>query len=258
MTLTRTLLLLLLTVPLGCREESTVAARPSTIASPETSETNQRSRRTKGPEVTEGESEAYREAYSLLFDTESRARKAIELLIAGKELTELGERELNLLCWAYNELHDYEKQLEASRHLWELYPDGETSTHWICASLNDSRAFAKNTSPVLDFISQALAEGKGNARDLLTLKACVLVAAKDMNQTDAERRVAVSDLLVQAYCSGLPSSAHFKTHDYRIVDSPDIFENQFSLREYFTSDERDALKLRMKRANEKAKADSVK
>jgi hypothetical protein len=52
----------------------------------------------------DSDSKAYIHAYELLFDSQARARQAIELLLPeGRKISELGARELSLLCRAYKE-----------------------------------------------------------------------------------------------------------------------------------------------------------
>ena len=251
-------------IALGCRDNPPAAVKSSSIASRVKSSAVVKSSSTSSPETVVAkqqspladrsmlaESDAYKTAYSLLFDSRSRANKAIKLIMAENDIVDLGEKELNLLCWAYNELGDSDKQLEASRRLWELYPDGETSTNWICSSLWNKPAFSKDTSPIFEFVSAAIDRGQGNIRDLLTLKASVVIVAKDRNMTDAERRIAASDLLVQAYCAGPPSSGHFKQREFVVRDSPNFIDFESPFRDYFSSNERDVLKLRMKQARQK-------
>ena len=213
----------------------------------------------ESPRVNESglaESDAYKSAYSLLFDSKSRAKKAIELLMSEKDVADFNEKELNLLCWAYNELGDFDKQLDAARHLWEFYPDGETSTHWICNSLWNKHAFTQDTTPISEFVSAAIERRQGNMRNLLILKASALVVAKGSDMTDVELRMVVSDLLVEAYCAGQPSNSRFNQGDFSIFDSPNFIDFEYQFRDFFTSTERDALKLRMKRAKEKGGPDS--
>lgn len=190
-------------------------------------------------------------AFSLRLNSDSRAKQAVELLLAEKNFVDFNEKELNILCWAYNQLGDCDKQLKASLRLVKLSPNGETSTFWIVNSLWNKHALSNNTTPIFDYISDAIDRGQGNARDLLTLQAVTLTVAKDRNLTDAERRTAVSDLLVRAYCAGPPSGGHFNYSDPRVFDSPDFVASELALQTYFTAQQRDALKLRMTRAKQK-------
>lgn len=197
----------------------------------------------------DSDSQSYKDAYVLLFDSQARAKKAEQLLLDGgkKELGALTERELALLCRVYNELFDVEKQLAASKELWERFSASPEATRWMVNSLLNSMIEDDDVASTMKFVDSALKENKGVRSDLLVLKAKAIMSNK-AKTTDAERRVEIADLLIEAY------ACHEKQTDK--FDFPDLADVRFvdmdtSFATYFSTVERDALKVRMKKVRTK-------
>ncbi len=205
----------------------------------------------------EGDSPAYVQAYELLFDSRARALKAVALLLPeGKQLETLNERELSLLARAYNELGDSKKQLATAERLWELNPGGNGATRWMVNSLLNAYAYTNDSKPLFDFVDKAIKNETGNQRELLVLKATAILARKD-DMKDAERRVAVADLLVEAYASG-PSLPMTEDDSIAFPDSPDFIDYDSTFASFFSTTEREALKLRMRNARTAADKERTK
>ncbi len=142
----------------------------------------------------------YAQAFRLLYPEESardRARRAIQLINPGEELDELSTGELALLCKAYNELGDMEKQYEGARMLWERQPGSPLASQWMLNSLQ-ARLFEENNQPVIDFVDNAIKNGHGNRRELLLLKAKAIILRKTELSIE-ERREQAEALIVEAY-----------------------------------------------------------
>lgn len=189
-----------------------------------------------------GDSPAYVQAYELLFDTRARALKAVALLLPeGKRVETLNERELSLLARAYNELGDSEKQLATAERLWDLKPGGKDATRWMVNSLLNAYAYSDDPKPLFDFVDKAIKNETGNQRELLVLKATAILAHKD-KMKDAERRVEVADLLVEAYASG-PNLPMTEDDSFTFHDSPDFIDYDSAFASFFSTAEMEALKL---------------
>ncbi|MFO1062798.1 MAG: hypothetical protein U0892_02845 [Pirellulales bacterium] len=200
----------------------------------------------------EGDTPAYAQAYELLFDARSRALKAIALLLPeGKAIETLNERELSLLARAYNELGNSTRQLVTARRLWAINPGSASATRWMVNSLLKSYAYKKDSKPLFDFVNNAIEKGTGNKRERLILKATAMLAP-EFSMKDSERRVAVADLLVEAYASG-PGLPIFEEDDsIEVTDSPNFIDREHPFASFFSTAERDALKVRMVNARTSA------
>jgi len=199
----------------------------------------------------DSDSQFYKEAYELLFDSQARAKKAEQLLLDGgkKELAALTERELSLLGRAYNELGNSEKQLVVSKELWARFPSSPDATRWMVNSLLNTMIKEKDIATTIAFVDSALKENKGIRADLLVLKARATMGKKT-KISDAERRVEVEDLLIDAYAC--------KEKTDNRSDFPDLTEVSFvdmdsSFAAYFSTVEREALKVRMQKARDTRK-----
>lgn len=206
----------------------------------------------------QGDSAAYVQAYELLFDSRARALKAVALLSPeGKRLDTLNERELSLLCRAYNELGDSDKQLATAKRLWALKPGSAVSTRWMVNSLWNVHAFTDDLEPLFEFVDNALKKELGNRRELLILKAQAILADKN-GMREAERRVAVADLLVEAYASGPRLPMTDDSDSFALPDSPDFIDYEGSFTSFFSTTEREALKVRMRNARTAAEKERTK
>ncbi len=199
----------------------------------------------------DSDSQSYKEAYELLFDSQARAKKAELLLLDGgkKELAALSERELSLLCRAYNELGNSERQLVVSKELWARFPASSDSTRWMINSLLNTMIKEKDVATTIAFVDSALKENKGLRSDLLVLKARATMGKKT-KISDAERRVEIAELLMEAYACKEKTDNKF--------DFPDLTEVSFvdmdpSFATYFSTVEREALKVRMQKARDSKK-----
>jgi hypothetical protein len=195
---------------------------------------------------SESDSQSYKDAYELLFDSQARAKKAEQLLLDGgkKELAALTERELSLLCRAYNELGIRDRQLVISKELWERFPTSPDATRWMVNSLLNTMIKEKDVAKTIEFVDSALKENKGVRSELLVLKAKATMGKK-ARISDAERRVEIADLLIEAYACKEKTDNKF--------DFPDLTDVSFvdmdpSFATYFSTVEREALKVRMQKA----------
>ncbi len=118
-------------------------------------------------------------------------------------------------------------------------------------SLLNSYAYTDDSKPLIDFVDNALEKGMGNRRELLVLKATAILARKD-GMKDAERRVAVADLLVDAYGSGPGLPMTEDDESFSFPDTPDFIDYDGQFASYFSTTEREALKVRMRNARKAA------
>jgi hypothetical protein len=200
---------------------------------------------------SESDSQSYKDAYELLFDSQARAKKAEQLLLDGnkKELGTLSEKELSLLCRTYNELGIPERQLVVSTELWERFPTSPDATRWMVNSLLNTMFKEKDVAKTINFVDSALKENKGLRSELLVLKARATMG-KNAKISDAKRRVEIADLLIEAYACNEKSDSKFDfpdLTDVSFVDMDPIFAA------YFSSVEREALKVRMQKARDSRK-----
>lgn len=205
----------------------------------------------------DGDSRAYTQAYELLFDSQARALRAVELLLPkGRVIANLNDRELSLLCRAYNELGNFEKQLATARELWNRDPGGASATRWMINSLHNTYALSSDSKPLMEFVEDALSKKQGNRHSLLVLKAKAILAVQK-GMTDAEKRVAISDLLVEAYKSG-PALSVYDEEGFHATDSTDFIDFEINFGNFFSMQERQALKLRMTQARLQADKERTK
>lgn len=196
----------------------------------------------------ETDSAAYTEAYKLLFDSRARAMKARDLLLGkDRQMADLSTRELSLLARSYNELGDGKQQLIVSKEIWKREPGSNEATRWMVNSMLNQYAYSANSQPLFDFVEDALRNGTGNRRALYLLKATALLGQKNGKLSEAEKRVAVADLLVQAYGSG-PDLPLTVDHTVEVVDSPNFIDWEHPFDSYFSGSEREAIKVRMRKA----------
>jgi hypothetical protein len=201
-----------------------------------------------------GDTSPYARAYALLFpeeDMADRARKAISLLTQDRELEALSPRELALICRAYNELLQGDKQLQTARLLWTRAPGSPDATRWMINSLQHIYVFADDNRPLLEFVDKALQDRQGNPRELLVFKAEAIIRQK-RGLTDAQKRNLASDLLVRAYrFEPLPNRDW--PANVRTEDSPNFIDFDQPFCSFFSAAERDSLKLRMQNAKDSRK-----
>ena len=105
-----------------------------------------------------------------------------------KELLALSEKELSLLCRAYNELGQFEKQLEVSKAMWMRFPESPDSTRRIVNSLLNTMRDENDVETTIAFVDSALADKNGLRSNLLVLKARAMLHG-NKKISDAERRV---------------------------------------------------------------------
>jgi hypothetical protein len=194
---------------------------------------------------TFADSPAYKEAYELICDLPERIRKAERLLLANgtRTLRELSANELTLLCRAYNELAEHDKQLAAAQELWGRFPERPAATRWIVNSKLNLLETQNDCDRAIDFADSALKDGRGIRSNLLLLKAEALLRKSAV--PDATKRVMVSDLLIEAYATYEEIPGGEEVGDLGNTDIIDL-NPSFSL--FFSFAERETLKLRMKNA----------
>jgi len=195
------------------------------------------------------DSNAYAEAYKLIFDSEGRARKAEKLLLddGRKLIRDLSVRELILLIRIYAELFDSEKQLEAARALWERDPNSATVTAWMDNALLNNLGKSTTADSIIQFADDNLSKGRGHRRGLLILKARALVS-KNGNVSDAEKKLQITDLLLEASKERVPDSV---LHDFPEFSPGSLLNLNIDWRfsTFFTAPERNELMLKMKQNN---------
>lgn len=205
----------------------------------------------------ETDTKAYSEAYELIYDTESRARKAEQLLLRNGDLsfTELNPRELSLLCKVYNELFEFDKQFEVAKLLWKLEPNSIDGIKWIDNSYRIRFREQGGPEETLKFVEDHLSEGIGNRRFLLILKAralisknidALLTASRDEDRTNHAGRIReiVSELLIQASSEPFPAMKPFPNKESLLLEelSPELLvkrDRVFS--KVFNANEREAI-----------------
>lgn len=203
---------------------------------------------------TPNDTRNYEEAYGLLFDSQTRAEKALRLLTddGSRSLIELNERELSLLCYIFNEIGNSEKQLETATALWKRNPNSTSAVVWMSNSLICKLGTPKGVAEVEAFVDDALKKNLGNQRVLLLLKANTILAKKDI--PDGKKRLEVTDALIAAYVSdGPPLEQGFLS----VVVEPDSIVDLYPFVSFFSQIERESIKERMIKAR-KNKAGSGK
>jgi hypothetical protein len=216
---------------------------------------------------TSADSDEYSEAYDLLYPErtmQKRAEQAVKLLLpAGKKPEALSDKELALLCRAYNQLHKHEEQLAIARVLWKRSPGTRAATENMISGLHNVYMFANDNQPLFDFVDQALKEELGNRRELLVFKAEAVISQRRGLEV-AAKKVLASDLLVEAYCFRPYTMRGFKDGDgtelidIEMRDSPDFIDYESPFGSFFSTEERESIKVRMVQAKENAEASQKK
>lgn len=191
------------------------------------------------------DSMAYKEAYELLFDSQSRARKALNILLKDGSLSplELNDRELSLLCSIYNELGDAKRQLEVASVLWNRDPRSKVAMYLMSDSLLFKLSSDAGVEEVMVFVEEAIKKNHGIRRSLLILKANAVLAKKSI--PDAQKRLEVTDLLVEAYaCDPSPKGEL----NFSAGEVTNFIIDEYSFATFFSESERRTIKARMLRA----------
>lgn len=191
------------------------------------------------------DSKAYKEAYELLFDSQSRARKALNILLKDGSISalELNDRELSLLCSIYNELGDEKRQLEVAYVLWNRDPRSSVAMSLMSDSLLFKLSSDVGVEEVMAFVEEAIKKNHGIRRSLLILKANAVLAKKSI--PDPQKRLEVTDLLVEAYaCDPSPKGIL----NFSAGDVTNFIIDEYSFATFFSESERRTIKARMLRA----------
>ncbi|MCU0713611.1 MAG: hypothetical protein MUC43_16255 [Pirellula sp.] len=197
------------------------------------------------------DSKAYKKAYELIFDVQARAKMAEELLLENgkKKLSDLSAKELSLLCRIYNEVFNPEKQLKTAQEIWDRFPESPDATRWMVNSMLNKMMNDNDIQETLAFVDKALSEKKGIRSELLVLKARAILQ-RQKKLTDAERRVMVADLLIEAYACYDKSEGE---SDFPDLENVGFVDMDHSFTQYFSTVEREALKVRMRAARDARK-----
>jgi len=137
-----------------------------------------------------------------------------------------------------------EKQLVVAQELWSRSPGTADAARWMENSLLHKIVKGEGAQEVIEFVDLALKEHRGIRSEFLVLKARAILQ-KRKTITDAERRVQVSDLLIEAFVCHKKSEDTFAFPDLGDVSFLDM-DHSFS--QYFSTVEREALKVRMQKA----------
>lgn len=193
----------------------------------------------------ESDSQEYKEAYELLFDSHKRAKRALDLLTKSgtKALADLTDQELLLTYYAYNELFLQEKQLEVAKLLFGRDPQSSSATRCMCNSLHFKLDSPEGIKEVEKFVDETMKKGLGNRRSLLLLKANVVLAKADIS--DAKKRVEVTDLLVEAYVADPEAKDEI---NLSIGESTNFIVEEYPFVSFFSQSERQAIQERMLKA----------
>ena len=216
---------------------------------------------------TSADSDEFSEAYDLLYPErtmQKRAEQAVKLLLPpGKKPEALSDKELALLCRAYNQLHKPDEQLAIARALWKRSPGTRAATENMISGLHNVYMFANDNQPLLDFVDLALKEELGNRRELLVFKAEAVISQRKGREV-AARKVLASELLVEAYCfnpypmRGFTNGDGTELIDMEMIDSADFIDYTPPFNSFFSSSERESIKLRMVQAKQTAEASQKK
>ena len=192
---------------------------------------------------SDSDSDAYKAAYVLVCDLETRAKKAESLLLDNgrKKLSELNHRELSLLCKVYSEANEFNKQYEVAKEMWKMDPNAIDSGLWMESSLINQ--IGKSTTPEMinAFVDSALNNGKGNRRILLILKARSVLLRDGV--PDTNKKKLAQDAMVEA--SQVPIPDNIQTWQIAELLPEVIIENDPLFKDYFTPEELTVLKLRL-------------
>lgn len=193
----------------------------------------------------ESDSKEYKEAYELLFDSQKRAKRALDLLTESgtKALADLPDQELLLTYYAYNELYIPEKQLEVAKLLFERNPKSSSATSCMCNSLHFKLDSPEGIKEVEKFVEDTMKKGLGNRRSLLLLKANVVLVKPDL--PDGKKRVEVTDLLVEAYVADPVAKDEI---NFSIGEPTNFIVEEYPFVSFFSQSERRAIQERMLKA----------
>ncbi|MFZ4083517.1 MAG: hypothetical protein ACOYKN_19980 [Pirellula sp.] len=189
----------------------------------------------------------YKEAYELVCYAPERFRKAEQLLLGNgtRKLSELNANELLIICTCYNELGERGKQLAAAEELWTRFPENPKTTGWYVNSKLNTLETDGDCRRAIELVDTAITAKKGIRSQLLVLKAEAVL--RNSSIPDARKRVEVSDLLIEAYVAHEEIPGSEEVGDLRTTDIIDLNEG-FSL--FFSTAERESLKVRMENARE--------
>lgn len=181
----------------------------------------------------------YREAYDLLFDLRARGLKAERILLRDgkKSPQDLSMEELFLLCSAYNQSAESEKQLAIASLIFEKYPENILSSLRLSDSLLSLVGRSKTPEDIVRFADSTLKDRKGNRRVFLLMKARGIVM-QEAGITDEQKKEEVTKLLLEV-------AKEPKEKDLRLLSrtTPEYFiETDSILSRYFSREERIALK----------------
>jgi hypothetical protein len=193
------------------------------------------------------DSPAYQEAYELVCYSPERFRKAEQLLLSNgtRKLSDLNANELLVICKCYNELGDRGKQLAAAEELWTRFPENPKTTGWFVNSKLNTLETDGDCKRAIELVDTSITAKKGIRSQLLVLKAEAVL--RNSSIPDAKKRVEVSDLLIEAYVAHEEIPGSEEVEDLRNTDIIDLNQS-FSL--FFSTAEREALKVRMEKARE--------
>jgi len=201
----------------------------------------------------EGTSDSrYKRAHRLLFpeeDPQERARQAVHILTEGRTRADLNEKELSLLCRAYNELTQKDNQLEASTRLWKMAPQSDDAMRWMINSLHNKYMFSDDNRPLFAFVDRSLKMNQGNKRKLLVFKAHAVIRQRK-GMTQEQKRDTASQLLVESFANPAPTQKDFNPQS--LVD-PKFIDSRQPFCSFFSTKERNGLKQRMAEARRHAR-----
>ena len=200
---------------------------------------------------TTSDSLEYKQAYELLFDSQTRARKALDILTKTGTIapTDLKDRELLLMYYAYNELFQPEKQLEMASILYSRNPDDSSAIRCICNALRFKLDSPEGVKEVEKFVDEALKKNRGNRRSFLLLKADAILAKGDI--VDGKKRLEVTDILVEAYVSDPSPKDEI---NLSIGEETNFMVDEYPFVDFFSQSERQTIKERMLKARKEKEA----
>lgn len=171
-----------------------------------------------------------------------RADEAARVLTEGRELTDLDQRELSLLCRAYSESFGKNDQLKTAELLWKKAPESEDALRWMINSLNREYMFSDDNRPLLDFIDHSLEMNRGNKRKLLVLKARAIINQRQ-GLSDAQKRESAKQLLVESFKHPPPGAV--KSGFLDSLDTPRFLDHHQPFCSFFSPEERAELKAQL-------------
>lgn len=200
---------------------------------------------------TNADSEEYREAYGLLFDSHARALKAKTLLTqnGNRELNTLSENELKLLCRVENELGDSGSQFAVVKLLWNRTSSEIETLPWVQNAISNILLERGGPAEVLSFVQNAINEKQANLADLLIFKAQAILASQE-NDGVANRESAAIELLLRA-STLMTSEGPLRSAMYG--ESLDFIDQVYSFKSGLSTADRKALKERIVAKREELK-----